>query len=102
MADLREDILTGSIPARAGETRPFQLYRQSRKVYPRTGGGNVGVFVEQGVGGGLSPHGRGKRCQCPATGLPRWSIPARAGETPYPGLGKVAGVVYPRTGGGNL
>ena len=50
---------------------------------------------------GLSPHGRGKRCQNPFCTICLWSIPARAGETCRQSEQRKPFQVYPRTGGGN-
>ena len=91
----------GSIPARAGETQRSDSMQCLFRVYPRTGGGNcIGLGAEQ-PDLGLSPHGRGKRRTPVYASIQRRSIPARAGETRSAGLRWSAGVVYPRTGGGN-
>ena len=75
------NLLSGSIPARAGETPCTPPNRNPRTVYPRTGGGNPAGLGPPGVEQGLSPHGRGKHPRSSShTGQCR-SIPARAGET---------------------
>ena len=73
----------------------------ARKVYPRTGGGNVNHHISAVGRPGLSPHGRGKRaCETPLPSYRR-SIPARAGETTLEQILRDNPGVYPRTGGGN-
>ena len=49
-----------SIPARAGETRVIWRGWSLFSVYPRTGGGNLRLFLFLVLVFGLSPHGRGK------------------------------------------
>ena len=90
-----------SIPAWAGETL-YQAGRAAmRAVYPRVGGGNIGMSRHLWRRAGLSPRGRGK---------PQWetlvpqslrSIPAWAGETPHTAWEIATAAVYPRVGGGN-
>ena len=70
-------------------------------VYPRTGGGNASRSVETETWYGLSPHGRGKPFPSGENSAARRSIPARAGETPFPTPLAWPRRVYPRTGGGN-
>ena len=92
---------SGSIPARAGETRSSsgakmdgRVYprtggetlarhfpRPPVRVYPRTGGGNYCHRAGLGYQQGLSPHGRGKRKPSALRHHYLRSIPARAGET---------------------
>ena len=90
-----------SIPARAGETGFLLLLGFLRRVYPRTGGGNVQSRSGRKSGQGLSPHGRGKRPVNAYLGNPQGSIPARAGETMLAWINCRLATVYPRTGGGN-
>ena len=90
-----------SIPARAGETCKSVPSLFSPRVYPRTGGGNLDILRQEYLLGGLSPHGRGKRCFCWPRVRRRRSIPARAGETSSVCAGQANPTVYPRTGGGN-
>ena len=93
--------MRGSIPAWAGETHSRAALYRASAVYPRVGGGNVGISQESLGGDGLSPRGRGKRRsfnQRPTT----WgSIPAWAGETEKDLTALYLCVVYPRVGGGN-
>ena len=70
-----------SIPARAGETLLLNGVERDLTVYPRTGGGNAAVAAGAAQRGGLSPHGRGKRCDFGRGTVELGSIPARAGET---------------------
>ena len=79
---------SGSIPARAGETRWATWSVVSPEVYPRTGGGNFPFSLRQSQHRGLSPHGRGKLVCHYRHCLSPGSIPARAGETPRRGCGE--------------
>ena len=89
-----------SIPAGAGEPTPGRAGRGYRPVYPRGCGGadfNADVSPSQI---GLSPRVRGSLQYRRPSELPRWSIPAGAGE---PGAGAAlrrAYAVYPRGCGG--
>ena len=95
------EVLRGSIPACAGETRGTRRLRLPAAVYPRVCGGN---YVSPGFSArsdGLSPRVRGKpdssadRQQAPG------SIPACAGETPQSPASSGWSPVYPRVCGGN-
>ena len=118
-----------SIPAWAGEPPPQPTRPQSRRVYPRVGGGTLHILKPRWMYQGLSPRGRGNRMiVTEPTDLNR-SIPAWAGApTPYkllayqikvyPGVGVLRSIpawagepaiapvsatakrVYPRVGGG--
>ncbi len=90
-----------SIPAWAGETRASPACVSNMRVYPRVGGGNLGVAECASNGYGLSPRGRGK---LPCAGRAPFeirSIPAWAGETIAAASSRSFSVVYPRVGGGN-
>ena len=91
-----------SIPAWAGETLSRRLWGPLPPVYPRVGGGNHVSEVGCVLPTGLSPRGRGKRCQGGYVGLCRRSIPAWAGETTSRKSAVCSQPVYPRVGGGNL
>ena len=65
------------------------------------GGGNGYLNFHLAAQCGLSPRGRGKRCQIVFTNKNRGSIPAWAGETICIGNAASARRVYPRVGGGN-
>ena len=97
-----EKAVGGSIPAWAGETRYKTSTIDGRTVYPRVGGGNFAAADHIGVVEGLSPRGRGKRCLSLAAARCSGSIPAWAGETTFPSISAILGMVYPRVGGGNL
>ena len=90
-----------SIPAWAGETKSPSSIAAQRWVYPRVGGGNVPALPSAATLIGLSPRGRGKRCNALLGRLARRSIPAWAGETRTPEEDEVTIKVYPRVGGGN-
>ena len=95
------NVIKGSIPACAGETRRTPSDGWNRKVYPRVCGGNG---IDQPCDWnkrGLSPRVRGKRVYSPVLPIPSRSIPACAGETnPYSRF-RVNRKVYPRVCGGN-
>ena len=89
-----------SIPARAGEPRPWRCAAAARGVYPRACGGTEPASAPHSAQSGLSPRVRGnpaatgRAIACPG------SIPARAGE---PGCGhplRGSSGVYPRACGG--
>ena len=91
-----------SIPAWAGETTKPNPFMGWREVYPRVGGGNLGLRVEIGRSEGLSPRGRGKP-ERPVVQVDFLrSIPAWAGETRFPQWRNRRSRVYPRVGGGNV
>ena len=93
--------VSGSIPARAGETYSESPSPAPPPVYPRTGGGNQAHCHPPGRQAGLSPHGRGKPRRRPVSCCWGGSIPARAGETARCRSARSLSWVYPRTGGGN-
>ena len=73
-----------------------------RRVYPRVCGGNGRGTSRGSLRQGLSPRVRGKpSANMPATASDR-SIPACAGETDFPRVGRRVGQVYPRVCGGNM
>ncbi len=90
-----------SIPAWAGETQRLDLSAAPLQVYPRVGGGNVGVCPLQRRALGLSPRGRGKPLAAAHGAGSKRSIPAWAGETSTTSVSKISVKVYPRVGGGN-
>ena len=89
-----------SIPAWAGEPPPQPTRPQSRRVYPRVGGGTLHILKPRWMYQGLSPRGRGNRMiVTEPTDLNR-SIPAWAGEPAIAPVSATAKRVYPRVGGG--
>ena len=52
----------GPIPARAGEPGSTSWRRNTRRAYPRAGGGTGIYRIEDYPAGGLSPRGRGNPC----------------------------------------
>jgi len=95
-------LITGSIPACAGETRKGQLSIPSTRVYPRMRGGNQGVTLGLQYLDGLSPHARGKQIYNSQWQPFCGSIPACAGETISAFSDPTQKMVYPRMRGGNL
>ena len=91
-----------SIPAWAGETRAFAPGSTLIVVYPRVGGGNMGVSAKACRMKGLSPRGRGKRGLNFCQSLTDRSIPAWAGETLVLVHAERKQTVYPRVDGGNI
>ena len=90
----------GSIPAQAGEPIAGRCQRQTRRVYPRTGGGTDRPLVMLDEKLGLSPHRRGNQVRELVDRVDLGSIPAQAGEPGQPAFGVATQRVYPRTGGG--
>ena len=77
----REQAVSGSIPARAGETPRGAPPRPGPAVHPRACGGNVLDTFVASPPKGPSPRVRGKRRDPAGDGQSQRSIPARAGET---------------------
>ena len=90
-----------SIPACAGETRPPGSNTRQTSVYPRVCGGNIVRPIGEVAQQGLSPRVRGKRRAHKIITGKTGSIPACAGETPWPAIGGGGPMVYPRVCGGN-
>ena len=96
----RDQVLGGSIPARAGE--PLRVPGPDRKigVHPRAGGGTMSMSTSATTIRGPSPRGRGNHPDGDHAHPGLGSIPARAGEPFHGQLRRVAGKVHPRAGGG--
>ena len=95
-------LITGSIPARAGEPRPWPRGWARWRVYPRSRGGTRLARRSALQTLGLSPLARGNHQSHFAPVLPHGSIPARAGE-PFASTGTARHPwVYPRSRGGTL
>ena len=91
-----------SIPAPAGEPQHRKREAPLDRVYPRACGGTVRDADPRASGLGLSPRLRGNRVVAAwAQPLSR-SIPAPAGEPPYPGARCCSCAVYPRACGGTM
>ena len=90
----------GSIPAWAGEPTPHGAALPRAAVYPRVGGGTGCGTAPMTGSTGLSPRGRGNLLS--PLNLPphERSIPAWAGEPPWPRSPHPHPTVYPRVGGG--
>ena len=69
-------------------------------VYPRVGGGTMGLTLYSKRVMGLSPRGRGNHVVGQIAGIAFGSIPAWAGEPPCGLTTRPAQPVYPRVGGG--
>ena len=90
----------GSIPAWAGEPGSRDAGPETRKVYPRVGGGAMVHRTVLFSACGLSPRGRGSPRRSPSSVSRSRSIPAWAGEPSiFPGK-RLRPQVYPRVGGG--
>ena len=100
--DISPGSTSGSIPAWAGETARGLSPASWARVYPRVGGGNLGLRGRRPVYFGLSPRGRGKLGRQSAKGCRLRSIPAWAGETLIICPMSWSLTVYPRVGGGNF
>ena len=92
---------SGSIPARAGETRLSCRCLSASRVHPRACGGNRDLLPELGADEGPSPRVRGKPDWIRLFEVLKRSIPARAGETSSPRTHVVLFRVHPRACGGN-
>ena len=95
-----QNIFVGSIPACAGEPKPFPPDEVIPEVYPRVCGGTTCRSPLPPPRRGLSPRVRGNLLQGARGGWNERSIPACAGE-PYPLPPRDASErVYPRVCGG--
>ena len=93
-------VVSGSIPACAGEPRRAWLRARLRGVYPRVCGGTAFWWFAAKISLGLSPRVRGNPVLVAGGRAGRGSIPACAGE-PCPATGRApSGRVYPRVCGG--
>ena len=94
-------LLAGTIPARAGETKPCCRPTCSAKDHPRSRGGNRCARVSVARTNGPSPLARGKLLRRLLGRLQLGTIPARAGETFS--KDKLCGLArdHPRSRGGN-
>ena len=94
------DVLSGSIPARAGEP-PACAYRGAPPaVYPRACGGTLRTPYYDNEDEGLSPRVRGNPIAITSTTNQTRSIPARAGEPRWVHASAGRAAVYPRACGG--
>ena len=99
-AEKAQAALEGSIPAHAGEPRPFRACAPGAGVYPRPRGGTRLGRRRCCRRSGLSPPTRGNPRMGVSHAQAAGSIPAHAGE-PLSGHGRDArGRVYPRPRGG--
>ena len=92
----------GSIPACAGEPRPFRHLAVGKGVYPRVCGGTPLRFTRRFLPQGLSPCVRGNLHSLPEDAIKVGSIPACAGEPRRWSRGSAPGTVYPRVCGGTV
>ena len=97
---LTPHLLSGSIPAYAGEPICWIQQRSSGRVYPRVCGGTGAGSAAAPCLSGLSPRMRGNRPVGSAVTGGEGSIPAYAGEPPTPSGVIGPGPVYPRVCGG--
>ena len=95
-----DSVSGGSIPAWAGEPAITTTMKTQGAVYPRVGGGTVGLAEAQEREGGLSPRGRGNRDYIQDYAVGARSIPAWAGEPRGLAESLEHDAVYPRVGGG--
>ena len=93
-------LLSGSIPACAGEPRGAQRTAPPLTVYPRVCGGTARPSKMSRRRPGLSPRVRGNRGGCAAVEVADGSIPACAGEPPPAHTSPHGSTVYPRVCGG--
>ena len=92
-------VLSGSIPARAGQPAAATPTSPPPWVYPRTRGATSPGRSAGFSGSGLSPHARGNLNKLREVQVALRSIPARAGQPVMMAVGAIAVAVYPRTRG---
>ena len=90
-----------SIPAGAGKTPLAHPYTSRRGVHPRGCGENDFMGDGEAAAVGPSPRVRGKLVGGLHARLPKRSIPAGAGKTPYIDNACIASAVHPRGCGEN-
>ena len=90
-----------SIPACAGETRKAKIASRKLEVDPRVRGGDQSMGQRRACRSGRSPRARGRPVDLRVVADPRGSIPACAGETPFPIATLACGEVDPRVRGGD-
>ena len=95
-------IVSGSIPACAGEPCRRRGRRPRSWVYPRVCGGTSSASTVSARSWGLSPRVRGNRVRQRDRPGPHGSIPACAGEPDFVYCFNDGGGVYPRVCGGTL
>ena len=93
-------LVSGSIPARAGEPPVVTPGRAGNRVYPRACGGTGGSVSGASHSSGLSPRVRGNLTVCCGPQGRVRSIPARAGEPLGVAVVLDGEGVYPRACGG--
>ena len=91
----------GSIPAQAGEPPRCPRSPPPAGVYPRAGGGTLGILSASIRHAGLSPRRRGNLVLAIQPHVRYGSIPAQAGEPRSANSPPPPDTVYPRAGGGN-
>ncbi len=89
-----------TIPAWAGEPRPYLRWLMTRRDYPRVGGGTEDARLNAGRVLGLSPRGRGNLDKTHRERIKDRTIPAWAGEPSTYTDSIVTDRDYPRVGGG--
>ena len=99
-AERRLRLLSGSIPACAGEPGLEPVCGSQSWVYPRVCGGTRGGGIQRHSGAGLSPRVRGNRPRSINANAWRRSIPACAGEPMTDAWRRRSIWVYPRVCGG--
>ena len=87
------------IPARAGNTSALRPLAPRVPVHPRSRGEHAAVAAEQVLGDGSSPLARGTLPGHAGPRGPLRFIPARAGNTRWPGPVAARGSVHPRSRG---
>ena len=97
---MRFSILSGTIPARAGEPSSRTWAASQSWDYPRTSGGTARHRPDGRPPLGLSPHERGNPEPLPCGYRSTGTIPARAGEPSRLGAMSRKPWDYPRTSGG--
>ena len=89
------------IPAWAGKTMLATKRAARSTAHPRVGGENLDKQRHARDRRGSSPRGRGKHDRLHPSRGPRGLIPAWAGKTRVPIMGRIMGRAHPRVGGEN-
>ncbi len=98
----RARVARGLIPACAGSTKSFRIFRHGFQAHPRMRGEHRVDRPAHHTLGGSSPHARGAHRQRAADGPGHGLIPACAGSTSKPFLSNSRPLAHPRMRGEHL
>ena len=98
-AQLGADLLLGPIPACAGQPITIHFSTGSPRAYPRVCGATCRCHARSQAAEGLSPRVRGNLGVTLSHDVPKWPIPACAGQPGFELLSEPATRAYPRVCG---